>query len=302
MEGGKISQTGSYEDLLTAGTAFEQLLSAHREAITGIETKNASKREVQNVVTVQPEDSHISNLTKCGSDGEISTEIQLTREEEKESGDVGWQPFCDYILFPKGSLLLCLSILAQLTFVGLQAASTSWLAIANEMSKVTSSILVGVYSVITILSIVFVYLRSYFAAHLGLKASKAFFSAFTDSIFNAPMLFFDSTPVGRIFTRVRFLYFLLHIRTDLCCEYSLTKHVYHLQASSDLSILDFDIPFSTIFVIAEVTELLTMIVIMVSVTWQVFIVAILAMVATKYIQVFFSCLCSNGGNKIMIVL
>ncbi|BAT98421.1 hypothetical protein VIGAN_09207600 [Vigna angularis var. angularis] len=256
MEGGKISQTGSYEDLLTAGTAFEQLLSAHREVITGIETNSASKREVQNVVTVQPEDSHISNLTKCGSDGEISTEIQLTQEEEKESGDVGWQPFCDYILFPKGSLLLCLSILAQLTFVGLQAASTSWLAIADEMSKVTSSILVGVYSVITILSIVFVYLRSYFAAHLGLKASKAFFSAFTDSIFNAPMLFFDSTPVGRIFTR----------------------------ASSDLSILDFDIPFSTIFVIAEVTELLTMIVIMVSVTWQVFIVAILAMVATKYIQ------------------
>lgn len=61
----------------------------------------------------------------------------------------------------------------------------------------------------------------------------------------------------------------------------------HLQASSDFSILDFDIPFSTIFVIAEVTELLTMIVVMVSVTWQVLIVAVLAMVATKYIQVLF---------------
>jgi len=205
MEGGKISQWGSYEDLLTAGTAFEQLLSAHREAIAGIETNSANKREVQNVVTVQPEDSHVSNLTKCGSDGEISTQIQLTQEEEKESGDVGCKAFCDYILFPKGSFLLCLSILAQVAFVGLQAASTSWLAIASEMSKVTSSILVGVYSVISFLSIVFVFLRSYFAAHLGLKASKAFFSAFTTSIFNAPMLFFDSTPVGRILTRVRFL-------------------------------------------------------------------------------------------------
>ncbi|KAK7381741.1 hypothetical protein VNO80_00288 [Phaseolus coccineus] len=256
MEGGKISQSGSYEDLLTAGTAFEQLLSAHREAIAGIETNSANKREVQNVVTVHPEDSHVSNLTKCGSEGEISTEIQLTQEEEKESGDVGWQAFCDYILFPKGSFLLCLSILAQLAFVGLQAASTSWLAIANEMSKVTSSILVGVYSVISFLSIVFVFLRSYFAAHLGLKASKAFFSAFTNSIFNSPMLFFDSTPFGRILTR----------------------------ASSDMSILDFDIPFSTIFVTAEVTELLTMIVIMASVTWQVLIVAVLAMVASKYIQ------------------
>nr|KYP54292.1 ABC transporter C family member 8 [Cajanus cajan] len=256
VEGGKITQSGSYEDLLTAGTAFEQLLSAHREAITGIEKSGANKREFENVVTVQPEDSHVFNLAKGGSDGDISTKVQLTQEEEKEIGDVGWKPFCDYILFPKGSLFLCLSVLGQLAFVGLQAASTYWLALASEISEVTSSILIGVYSVISFLSIIFVYLRSYFAAHLGLKASKAFFCAFTDAIFNAPMLFFDSTPVGRILTR----------------------------ASSDLSILDFDIPFTTISVTAEVTELLTMIGIMVSITWQVLIVAVLAMVASKYIQ------------------
>ncbi|KAL2617380.1 hypothetical protein AAZV13_08G181400 [Glycine max] len=190
MERGKITQLGNYEDLLTAGTAFEQLLSAHREAITGIEKSSAYKREVENLVAVQLEDSHVCNLTKGGSDGDISTKIQLTQEEEKESGDVGWKPFCDYIFFPKGSLLLCLSILAQFAFVGFQAASTYWLALAIEMQK----------------------------------------------------------------------------------------------ASSDLSILDFDIPFTTIFVTSEIAELLTMIGIMVSVTWQVLIVAVLAMVASKYVQ------------------
>ncbi|RDX73987.1 ABC transporter C family member 8, partial [Mucuna pruriens] len=190
MERGKITQSGSYEELLTAGTAFEQLLSAHREAITEIEKSSANKREVENVVTVQTEDSHVLNFTKGGSEEDISSKVQLTQEEEKEIGDAGWKPFCDYILFPKGSFLLCLSTLAQLAFVGLQAASTYWLALANEISV----------------------------------------------------------------------------------------------ASSDLSILDFDIPFATIFVISEVVELLTMIGIMVSVTWQVLIVAVLAMVASKYIQ------------------
>ena len=86
----------------------------------------------------------------------------------------------------------------------MQAASTFWLALAIEIPEVTSKILIGVYAVISFLSVVFAYLRSFFGAHLGLKASKAFFSAFTDAIFNAPMLFFDSTPVGRILTRVRF--------------------------------------------------------------------------------------------------
>jgi len=78
--------------------------------------------------------------------------------------------------------------------------------------------------------------------------------------------------------------------------------VSHFQASSDMSILDFDIPFSTIFVIAEVTELLTMIVIMVSITWQVLIVAVLAMVASKYIQVFFSWPWREQSNDYFVIL
>jgi hypothetical protein len=57
------------------------------------------------------------------------------------------------------------------------------------------------------------------------------------------------------------------------------------QASSDLSVLDFDIPFAFIFVAAPLTELLATIGIMASVTWQVLIVAILAMAASKYVQV-----------------
>lgn len=57
------------------------------------------------------------------------------------------------------------------------------------------------------------------------------------------------------------------------------------QASSDLSILDFDIPFAFVFVAAGVTEVLATIGIMAFITWQVLIVGILAMVAVKYIQV-----------------
>ena len=93
-------------------------------------------------------------------------------------------------------------------------------------------------------------------SYLGLKASKAFFTSFNTAIFNAPMLFFDSTPVGRILTR----------------------------ASSDLSVLDFDIPYSITFVASVAIEILAMICVMVLVTWPVLIVAIPAIVASKYVQ------------------
>jgi hypothetical protein len=52
-----------------------------------------------------------------------------------------------------------------------------------------------------------------------------------------------------------------------------------------LSILDFDIPYSITFVISVAIEILVIIGIMVSVTWQVLIVAVPAMVASICVQV-----------------
>ncbi|KAJ7963159.1 ABC transporter C family member 8-like [Quillaja saponaria] len=260
MEGGQITQSGSFEDLLTSGTAFEQLVNAHRDAITVLDINNEKLGESENVVTVHPDKPHGFSLAKESNEVEMSNKglpgVQLTQEEEKEIGDVGWKPFWDYISVSNGSFFLCVALLSQTAFVVFQASSTYWLALAIQIPKISSSMLIGVYTVISFLSAVFVYFRSLFSAHLGLKASKAFFSCLTNAIFNAPMLFFDSTPVGRILTR----------------------------ASSDMSILDFDIPFSILFVASAGLEVITWIGIMASVTWQVLIVAILAMVATKYIQ------------------
>jgi len=58
-----------------------------------------------------------------------------------------------------------------------------------------------------------------------------------------------------------------------------------MQASSDLSILDFDIPYSITFVASIAIEVLVIICVMASVTWQVLIVAVPAMVGSIYIQV-----------------
>ncbi|GMI77928.1 multidrug resistance-associated protein 6 [Hibiscus trionum] len=255
MDGGQITQSGSYEEVLMAGTPFEQLVNAHRNSKTAPGSWNGEGRgESQEIA---PE---MSNAAKQNSEEEILVKgppgIQLTQDEETEIGDVGWKPFMDYVSISKGSVYLFLSILIQCIFVVLQAASTFWLAFSIQIPNMTNSMLIGVYSGLATLSTVFVFVRSHYAAHLGLKASKAFFSGFTNAIFKAPMLFFDSTPVGRILTR----------------------------ASSDMSILDFEIPIASVFVVCSATELMAIIGIMAFITWQALIVAILAMVPLKYIQ------------------
>ncbi|BAT98415.1 hypothetical protein VIGAN_09207000 [Vigna angularis var. angularis] len=253
MKGGKVTESGKYENLLTTGTAFEQLVSAHKEAITELDQNNENRTHRQ----------ESQDVYKNQSEGEISTEgqlgMQLTQEEEKEIGDVGFKTFWDYISFSRGPLMLFYIILAQCAFVALQTASTVWLALAIDIPKITSAFLVGLYSLISFSGAAFVYIRALLTSYLGLNASKAFFTSFNTAIFNAPMLFFDSTPIGRILTR----------------------------ASSDLSTLDFDIPYSISFVTCVPIEILVAIGLMVLVTWPVLIVAIPAIVASKYVQEYY---------------
>lgn len=235
MESGQITQVGTFESLLTGGAAFEQLVNAHRDAVTTSGTSNYHiQEELEKGDMVSPDESFRINLHEDSSEGDISVKcvpgVQLIEEEEKETGDVGWKPFWDYIFVSKGTLLLCLAILAQSCFFGLQAASTYWLALAIQVPKITNGMLIGVYTAVSTFSAVFVHLRSYLAAHVGLKASKAFFSGFTDAIFKAPMLFFDSTPVGRILTRVSILdlqttYFRLGVLLSVFTNFSASLHV-----------------------------------------------------------------------------
>ncbi|KAH0982449.1 hypothetical protein GBA52_009626 [Prunus armeniaca] len=191
MEGGKVTQSGSYESLLTVGTAFEQLVNAHKDAVTTLGPSNYQSRgESEKGDMVQRKELHGAYLTANKCERDISVKgiagMQLTEEEEKEIGDVGWKPFWDYIFVSKGTLLLWLGIIAESFFSSLQAAATYWLALGIQIPKLTSGVLIGVYAAISALTAVFVYLRSFFAAHMGLKTSRAFYSGFTDAIFKAP--------------------------------------------------------------------------------------------------------------------
>lgn len=206
MQDGKIVQSGSYEELLSAETAFGKLVVAHKDALTAFGTWNHIEERRPGVASASCEESQARHNSKNdGNRAWISEKPgrQLTSEEEIETSDIRWKPFWDYLLISKASILLISATIVHCVFIGLQAASAYWLALAIQHPRITDGILIGVYTAISSLSAAFVYLRSYLGAHMGIRASKAFFSRFTDALFKAPILFYDSTPVGRILTRVR---------------------------------------------------------------------------------------------------
>ncbi|KAG2246903.1 hypothetical protein Bca52824_086531 [Brassica carinata] len=228
MEEGRITQSGKYEELLMMGTAFQQLVNAHNESLGDFKQGGINRDGRYQYCRKRR-----SRVRLCWIETFLGLLPCLPRMVSSISNRIGTGWFCSF-----------------------QAASTYWLAFSIGIPKLSTTMVIGVYSVISTLSAGFVYSRAVTTVYLGLKASKAFFSGFTNAVFKAPMLFFDSTPVGRILTR----------------------------ASSDMNILDFDIPSAFILVVVPAVELTAALIVMTYVTWQVIIIALLALAATKVVQ------------------
>lgn len=85
MDGGRMTQSGSYKDLLTEGTTFEQLVNAHRDAITTLDPSNyQTQKESEKEDMIQPDGSHSTNLSGDRTEGDISVVgvpgVQLTED------------------------------------------------------------------------------------------------------------------------------------------------------------------------------------------------------------------------------
>ncbi|XP_073110617.1 ABC transporter C family member 10 isoform X3 [Elaeis guineensis] len=125
-------------------------------------------------------------------------------------------------------------------------SQNAWMAANVDNPRVSVLQLIIVYLAIGFSTLIFLLARSILVVVLGLQSSRSLFSQLLNSLFRAPTSFFDSTPLGRILSRV----------------------------SSDLSIVDLDVPFSLNFSINATMYAYSNIGVLAVVTWQVLFVAI----------------------------
>ncbi|GJR32089.1 ABC transporter C family member 8-like protein isoform X1 [Tanacetum coccineum] len=113
MQDGQVKQSGNYEDhLLTAGTAFERLVNAHKEVITGLEpSPSENKSELRKTVNIH---QSLEDINK--SEGKLINGlpgVQLTEEEEEKAVDiVEWKPF---VVISEGLWFSVSCVLSQAT-------------------------------------------------------------------------------------------------------------------------------------------------------------------------------------------
>ncbi|CAO2821260.1 unnamed protein product [Amaranthus hypochondriacus] len=241
MSNGEILQSGPYHELIASSKKFLDLVNAHKETtgtkrLTEVGTskkRRNSPKEIKkaDIIENQP------GASKCD---------QLIKQEEREVGDTGLKPYLLYLNQNKGYLYLAMATFFHLIFAIGQISQNIWLASSVENSRVSTLKLIVVYLIIGASSTFFLLLRSFIAVTLGFNASNSIFSQLLTSLFCAPMSFYDSTPLGRILSRL----------------------------SSDLSIVDLDVPFSLLLSIAVTMNAYANLVVLVVFTWQVLFVSI----------------------------
>lgn len=127
---------------------------------------------------------------------------QLIEREKRERGDTGLKPYIQYLSHSKGFFYLSLAVIFHIIYIIGQLVQSLWLAAELQNPRISSFILNLIYTMIGCSMLLFLLLRSYAVVILGIKTSKSIFSMLMTSIFRAPMSYFDSTPLGRIHSRV----------------------------------------------------------------------------------------------------
>ncbi|CAL9770494.1 unnamed protein product [Musa acuminata subsp. burmannicoides] len=240
MSDGEVRSAAPYNELLASSKAFEDLVSAHKDTvgpgrIEGVGPQRQSKTSAREINSSKKQEM----VKPSGLD-------QLIKKEEKESGDTGLKPYKQYLGQNKGYLYASISALSHLIFVAGQISQNSWMAAKVQDPQVSMFLLIVVYLSIGFSTVLFLLSRSIFVVVLGIQSSKSLFFELMNSLFRAPMSFFDSTPIGRILSRV----------------------------SSDLSLVDLDVPFSFIFSVSATLNAYSNLAVLAFVTWPVLFVSI----------------------------
>lgn len=202
VESGKIVQKGSPTELMEDQEGIfhalmEEYGTQHEEANEEIElevTKTKTSKATKEVTTADASGKTPASATG-GAGGLISA-------EERNTGAVSWGV---YLLYARHMGPLCfLALLFLLVAQASQVGNTLFLGFwsGESIKGFTQGEYIGVYAALGVAYALFTFCGSLTLSLAGLNASYNFFDGALKGVMRSPVSFHDSTPIGRIISRL----------------------------------------------------------------------------------------------------
>ncbi|KAI1286882.1 Multidrug resistance-associated protein 1 [Halotydeus destructor] len=212
MKNGRISEQGSYTELVQRKGAFSEFLAEYlAEGAAGEDDLSEIKALVKNVPIAESrkivQSSKVERKYDDNQDN-LSTKGSLVEAESAETGSINRGVYLSYLQTigaPLCVAILTLNVFLNIFVVAGNLSLKAWAADAAFPERLNDIHLrysrMTMYGLFGASQAVIMYL-GYLLTFLGaLKASRILHNMMLDHILLAPMSFFDTTPCGRILNR-----------------------------------------------------------------------------------------------------
>ncbi|XP_032258644.1 multidrug resistance-associated protein 4 isoform X2 [Phoca vitulina] len=219
LKDGKMVQKGTYTEFLKSGVDFGSLLKKENEEADespapgspALRTRSFSESSVWSQQSSRPSLKDGALEVQANE----STQVAVS-EESRSEGKVGLKAYKNYLIAGAHWLaivfLILLNIIAQVAYILQDWWLSYW---ANEQSALNVTVngkenvtekldlawYLGIYSGLTVATVLFGTARSLFVFYVLVHSSQTLHNKMFESILRAPVLFFDRNPIGRILNR-----------------------------------------------------------------------------------------------------
>ncbi|KAG1891771.1 ABC protein [Suillus fuscotomentosus] len=201
LNNGVITESGTYEDLVSQGGDFARLdLEFGGHASEGEDEDQEEEEEVTPQTGITIEDVKLkSERARERASGSGKLEGRLIVKEKRSTGSVSWAVYWTYLAAGRGSITVPLLVLFMLAMQGSQILNSYTLVWweANKFDR-PNSFYQTLYGCLGVAQAIFVCLLGAGMDFISYYASQSLHHKSVRNVFHASMSFFDTTPMGRI--------------------------------------------------------------------------------------------------------
>lgn len=190
LERGTVAEHGTYEHLRGSGGAFSRLLEEHGTGAKEIEKRAAQLDEMDD--------------KKASGADDDATNTALIQDEDRAVGQVPWSTYRDFFTASGSAWFLPLLLLLATASRAVQVASQlslGWWS-SQRFPGWTNKDYITVYTSLGAVMAISVAVTSFSFMAVTLRSSGQLFQRALDHVMRSPVVFFDTTPMGRIVSRL----------------------------------------------------------------------------------------------------